>query len=197
MNTKPLIERFADTLFELAQPILNAEEVVANKKWNKKNKEIREALIDAGWEDGQPYCMYSCKAAWLATYRKLNAPQSIIDLVKSTLNGSVVASWSNCGEMRILTRYVKELKLVQRGAIFFLRKGQTSSGHAGIVSEMIPSTMRWSYRTIEGNTSPQAKTASKDREGDGFYSKVRPVDGAHTNGLWLMGFVNPPMWAEK
>ena len=80
----------------------------------------------------------------------------------------------------------RDLRLVspERGAIVIWRRQGTTSGHAGIVKEVV-SCIR--MRTIEGNTGPGSELI---REGDGVYEKTRPTIRG-TGKLELVGFLWP------
>ncbi len=69
------------------------------------------------------------------------------------------------------------------GYIVIWRHGNTTSGHTGIVTNVIDNIR---FETIEGNTSDSNLV---DRNGDGVYEKVRHL--THTGSMQVVGFLVP------
>lgn len=76
-------------------------------------------------------------------------------------------------------------KLPESGTIVLWKHGDTTSGHAGIVTEVLE---KGEFRTVEGNTSGGAGVV---REGDGVFERVRSINGA--GSMKILGFISP--WA--
>ena len=83
----------------------------------------------------------------------------------------------------------KQVGLLSReaaiGAVWLARHGSTSNGHAGLVTAISPTTMA----TIEANTSLDATTPAKEREGDWITTRLR--DPATNGKLRTLGFISP------
>jgi hypothetical protein len=124
--------------------------------------------------------MAFCKAIYMQAYKNLGAPPEVLRLIAQRFTPSVMISYKNIGKFA-------EQKVPIAGSIFFMQKGDTGTGHAGLV--VLPGQVNFS--TIEGNTSPSPGSAQADREGDGVYKKVRSLDFKKKPGLWLRGFLNP------
>jgi hypothetical protein len=74
------------------------------------------------------------------------------------------------------------------GYVAIWQHGDTTAGHAGIVSGLNLRTRQ--FTCIEGNTGPGDGVI---REGDGVYEKTRSMDGA--GKMKLLGFLVP--WADN
>lgn len=161
-------------------------EAKANAKWTSKtienSSELSKKLIHymelGGWQSGWPYCMAFVKAAYLEAYED-DAEKTRI--IKKMLTPSVMVSFKNC------KNYVPKPAVPKPGTIFLMQNGRGSTGHAGIVGEIIKKD---SFSTLEGNTSPSPATAEADRNGDGIYAKTRKLNFAASDGLHLIGFID-------
>jgi hypothetical protein len=140
-------------------------------------------MIKSGWRTGLPYCMAWSEAIWRMAYSNIDAPSDIISDFSSKLNPSVMSSFANF-KGRISKDPVP-------GSIFFMQKGKSANGHAGIVVACDGNNIA----TIEGNTSAgKAISAEADRNGDGIFKKVRKLDFSVSSGLYLKGFLHPIDW---
>lgn len=63
--------------------------------------------------------------------------------------------------------------------IYFPAKGRIA--HTGLVRGIQGRSMR----TVEANTSPAASSGEADRNGDGVWSKLRPLSTIHSVRRWL------------
>ena len=125
-------------------------------------------------------CSAFTEAVWRTAYKNAGASQELLKRIDKLLCPHVMTTVGNIGNL--IT------KIPTPGSIFFLQKGSSSSGHAGIVYR----TDAKLIYTIEGNTSPTAGSAEADREGDGIYRKTRKLSFVRNpKGLWLRGFLNP------
>lgn len=182
-----------EEIIRVASHFLNLKETANNAAWDDPDTagqdaaglELRRLLETTGWQAGWPYCMAFCKAVYLQSYKNLGAPPELLRLVSQRFTASVMITFKNCGAFA-------QKKVPLAGAIFFMQKGESGNGHAGLV--VTPGQSNFS--TIEGNTSPSPSSAQADREGDGVYKKVRSLDFAKKTGLWLRGFLNPMSAAE-
>lgn len=71
------------------------------------------------------------------------------------------------------------------GLVCVWKHGNSSLGHAGIITEILPSGQ---FKTVEGNTGP-GKGNEIVREGDGVYERVR--DRAGSGSMNILGFISP------
>ncbi len=178
----------ADEILRVASHFLNLKETANNAAWDDPDtagedaaaKELLQLLQSVGWQTGWPYCMAFCKAVYMRAYTNLGASPEVLKLISQRFNASVMQSYTASG------KYAQK-KVPVPGAIFFMQKGDTGTGHAGLV--VTPGQVNFS--TIEGNTSPSPASAQADREGDGVYKKVRSLDFKKKPGLWLRGFLHP------
>lgn len=173
-------------IVEIAKRFAGLREIRSNAKWDDLKTpeedarafELRKRLIDAGHQDGLPYCMTFAKAMWLGA-----AIESEKKLIRKLLSASVMNSFENCEEEGLIRH------LPAKGAIGFMRSGSAWRGHAFIVTDVVDGK---TVATIEGNTSAGFASGEADRNGDGVFCKTRqsrivPVG----EGLHLLGFLPP------
>lgn len=185
-------EEISKEIIEVGSRFVNLFETKDNAEWRfiidpSKGKTESEALYSemkkSGWQAGWPYCMAFSEAIWRMAYQNLNAPKDVVAEITQKLNPSVMSSYKNF--KKSITRNSEP------GSIFFMQKGSTGNGHAGIVVGCDGK----SIATLEANTSPgKAVSAEADRNGDGVYKKVRTLDFTKKPGLCLLGFLNPIVW---
>lgn len=175
------VEALGNEIIKVATRYIGLYETVANSVWSDKQKsdELNKMMKEAGWQKGWPYCASFVEGIWRIAYTNLGASDALLKDVCGKLNPSSVQSRHNFG--KLIT------KTPLPGAIFFMQKGTTGLGHAGLVV----STDGGKFRTIEGNTSPQVTTGSADREGDGIFAKSRAMVFTPHSKLYLVGFLNP------
>ncbi len=174
---------------EIASRYLNLTEVKSNQEWDLVStpgkdwqaQEFKDGIISiGGHQDGWAYCMSSSKFWYIAALRQLQTPENIVQEYNKLLNVSVVKSYTNC------LKAGKIVKPPSIGSIFFMQKGNSGFGHAGIcTSEGNP------FSTIEANTSANPTSADQDREGQGIFTKKRKLNFSKTSGLYLLGFLPP------
>lgn len=189
----PTTEQIANRIVEYASRFLNLYEVRQNKIWDNPatpgHDAVADELVDllksVGWQPGWAYCMALAAALWIRVYKELGAPKSYTDKLHKSFNCSSVESFN---------QWKKDISLVPLpGSIFFMRRGDTPYGHAGIVVGSEANKIK----TIEGNTSAVVLVASQDYEGDGVFRKVRSLDFSWKAGLYLRGFLHPKPWSTK
>jgi len=174
-------------IIELASQFAGLTEVRQNAAWDdlqtkgidERAKRLRAILEAAGHQPGWPYCMSFCRAIYIEAYKGTEHEKT----VRALLSAHVMTSWGNCIKKKLTSKTPKE------GAIFFMQKGTTSYGHAGLVVADIGGGMK----TVEGNTSAQPAKGEADRNGDGVYFKKRSTEitGAKGAGMHLIGFLHP------
>lgn len=84
--------------------------------------------------------------------------------------------WNKSGEGQ-------KKKSPEVGTIVLWRHGDTTNGHAGIVTELL---QNGEFKTVEGNTGDGKGVV---REGDGVFERVRSVNGA--GSMKVLGFIHP------
>ena len=176
-----------EKIVEVATRFLHLQETTSNAVWDDPStpgldasaSDLRKLLEGTGWQAGWPYCAAFCEAVWRQAYVELEASAILVQRIAKRLTPSVMASFKNW-EGQIST-------VPKPGALFFMQKGDSWQGHAGIVVRLGKDIIA----TIEGNTSPDPKDATVDREGDGVFRRVRSLSFTKRSGLWLRGFLNP------
>jgi hypothetical protein len=181
-------------ILEVASRFEGLVELKSNAKWGSKKlkaadpaaAQMERMLKRSGHQDGWPYCMSFCEMVWHVAYEEIGACQETIRMVCRLLNPSVMQSWANVKEAGLNDRVPK------LGAIFFMQKGTSGYGHAGIVEDHAETLLH----TIEANTSPQPGTTDEDRDGGvgtgGVWRRRRAYRFGKGSGLHLVGFLNPP-----
>lgn len=140
--------------------------------------ELRQALLDTGWQLTWPYCIAFAEVCWRVAYA--GHPQ--LAELQRLITPSVMETFTNFNKLGLVTN--KPLP----GSIFLKQHGNKWQGHAGIVV----ASKAGNVLTIEGNTSAQAGTPEAEREGDGVFAKHWPLNFTkRESGLWLRGFINP------
>jgi hypothetical protein len=173
----------SDSIIKIAKRYVGLTESVPNAKWTSKtiancdvlSDQLSKNMIAASWRSGWPYCMAFVKAVYMEAFAKDPAKLAFI---KKAFTPAVMTSYNAS------KAYVS--KIPTPGSVFIFQKGAGGNGHAGIVVEVSDH----SFSTIEGNTSPAAKTVEQDREGDGIFSKARKLDFTSSAGLHLIGFID-------
>lgn len=169
-------------VLRVAQRYLDMSEVQSNATWSRPgdSAEIRKLLLETGWQPGWPYCAAFVEVCWAEAAKEI-APEAV-RFVRNLFTPSVMQTYRNVEKWITKTRPAP-------GSVFFMQKGTSALGHAGVVTLS-------GYRTfgsVEGNTSPGVVDDAKDREGDGFYLKLRRIDFTpHPTKLHLLGFLAPP-----
>lgn len=183
--------REAQKIIEVAERFLGLYEVKSNAAWDDPStsgedpqaKILSELMQELGWQPGWAYCQAFAGAVLKQAYIELCAKQAVIDEILSNMTPSVMKSFANWRNNDVISTVASD------GAVFFMQKGQTGYGHAGIVVRS--SNDGNCISTIEGNTNPNPGSIEADREGDGIFRRIRQVSFAPTNGLWMRGFLNP------
>lgn len=188
------MSNISDLIIKTSSKFLNLYETKENAEWNTTAdnidapKILEDIMQQVGWREGWPYCMAFSEAVYIQSYKAATAPSSVIEYISKLLNPSVMQSFN-----RVKSKGKVSIK-PEVGSIFFMQKGFTGNGHAGIVIGYNEKTNK--IATIEANTSPGvATTAERDRNGDGIYKKIRTLDFTeHQYNLHLKGFLNPIRW---
>jgi hypothetical protein len=175
-----------EKIIDVADDFEGLVEVVSNEEWkDAKRGALLEAMLKrVGHQDGWSYCMSFCEGVWRTSYEELGLNFSTLSKL---LNPSVMSSFNACRDAGLNLRP----GVVKVGAIFFMQKGSSAFGHAGIVTGWDGKTLR----TIEANTSPSATSVAADRDGGigtgGIWRKTRAYNFTKKEGLWLKGILNP------
>lgn len=177
----PTIQQLGEEIIKVASRYVGLYETISNAEWTdkKKSAELVEMMTKAGWQKGWPYCQSFCESVWREAYENMGASPALMKEIFSKLNPSSVQSRQNFQS--------QITKTPVPGAIFFMQKGTTGLGHAGIVESVKDGLVL----TIEANTSPNVVSSEKDREGDGIFRKSRALNFTPHSKLFLVGFLNP------
>lgn len=169
-------------IIDTAEHFLNLTESAPNSKWDDvatrgpdaRGGELRQALLDTGWQLGWAYCAAFAEVCWRAGYK--DRPE--LALIARSITPSVMGTFENFERQKRITRTPAV------GALMMMQHGNSWQGHAGIVTGLEGGRVL----TIEGNTS---SNDPQSREGDGVYRKSHGLSFSQSSGLWLRGFVNP------
>lgn len=175
----------SERIISVANRFAFLSELSPNAKWDDlatKGIDASAGILEkelrlSGWEPGWAYCMsFGEMVVRMAAVEERRNVAAILKM----LNPSVMQSFYALQKEGLISQSPTP------GSLFFMQKGTTGLGHAGIV-EFIREG--WLF-TIEANTSPTTEDLAKDREGDGIYKKRRKIDFSVTSGLHLRGFLN-------
>ncbi len=183
----PVVSGIGEKIVSEARKYINLTEIRNNSAWDNTATlgkdvvadELVQKLTEAGWQKGWAYCIAWCEVVLRGAYK--DSPEKL-SKIASLLNPSVMSSYNNCKAAGL----IKQTPVP--GAVFFMQKGSTGLGHAGVVERIISSAR---FGTIEANTSPNPTSTSADRDGDGIYDKSRSLNFTHSSGLHLVGFLHP------
>lgn len=158
---------------ELLLPYANKlKEVGNNQGFNDKDFEAK--IKKVGWYKGAYYCAFGVKVGLVEAGVKL--PKKLQGLARDYYN----LSKNKISITDVLAGNYKELIAV--GDLVVWQKGDTNTGHIGIVVELYDN---YKMLVLEFNTSPDDKKSQDN--GDGCYLKVRTI-GRGTLGFHIYGF---------
>ena len=181
-------DALATAVMRQASRFIGLREVKPNAEWDNPSTagpdralvdELRSLMRSSPWEPGWAYCAAFCEGMVIAALRSLSATPEQIKRWQSAMTPHCVTSAANFGKLGLLS------PTATLGAIWLARHGNTSNGHAGIVTALRGVTMS----TIEGNTSLDPSTDAKEREGDWITARIRPLKGS--GSLVTLGFITP------
>lgn len=175
------LEAIRRAIISTAERFLNLTESANNARWDDvatagpdvRAGELRQALLDTGWQTGWAYCSSFTEVCWRAAYK--NRPE--LALISRAITPSVMSTYENFNRLKRITR------TPAIGSLMLMQNGDSWQGHAGIVTGLDGGFLL----TIEGNTSSNVAS----REGDGVYRKRKTLSFTKSSGLWIRGFVNP------
>jgi hypothetical protein len=181
-------DTLATAVMRHAGRFIGLREVKPNADWDNPSTagpdralvdELRSLMRSSPWELGWAYCAAFCEGVVLAALRSLSATPEQIKRWQTTMTPHCVTSATNFSKLSLLS------PTAIPGAIWLARHGQTSKGHAGIVTSMRGVSMS----TIEGNTSLDPSSDAQEREGDWITARIRPLKGS--GSLVTLGFITP------
>ena len=117
----------------------------------------------------EPYCAETLNAS---------LRQSGVSSASLPVNPAAVFNWQKWA-----AAHGRKTSEPKRGRAFYWL-GANGKGHIGIIAEVLPGKVR----TLEGNTGPDPTTPAKDRDGDGFYERVRKLKDIQAHYQW--GFID-------
>jgi hypothetical protein len=181
-------DQLAQGIIRQASRFIGLREVKPNADWDNPNTpgndrvlvdELRSLMRSSPWEPGWAYCAAFAEGMVLAALRSLAATPEQIKRWQATMTPHCVTSAANFRNLNLLSESAVP------GSIWLARHGNTSNGHAGIVTAVRGVSMS----TIEGNTSLDPSSDAKEREGDWITPRIRFLKGSGT--LNTLGFITP------
>lgn len=179
----------ATLIIRQASAFVGLREVEPNRDWDIPStphpdselvRQLKALMRPSPWQDGWAYCAAFCEGVVAAALFELGTGQQV-ERWRAVMGPHVVSAWQ-----AFRSRGLVSAQPVP-GAIWLARHGDTSNGHAGIVTAVREGGV--SMATVEANTSLDATTAAKEREGDWITTRVRMTRG--TGSLRTLGFVTP------
>lgn len=173
------------TIIETAVGFLGLTERTQNSVWDDvmtagpdaRASELRAQLLATGWQLGWAYCAAFGEVCWRQGYRGYRE----LALISQAITPSVMGTYENFKDLGRVS------KVPEVGALLLMQKGKTWQGHMEIVTKVSGNTVD----TIGGNTSAKRGSVESQRNGDGVFRKSHVIDFTPTQGLHLIGFVNP------
>lgn len=139
-------------------------------------------MHDVGFVDKEAWCALFAELVWKEAYAEYN--RLMVPMLDVIFSKSAVQTLSNF--KRSVEFKLQVTKIPRPGALVvwqkYINDAPQWQGHIGIFIEFIGGKMI----TIEGNTNDIGS-----REGDGVYKKKRDLNYTNSNGLRLLGFINP------
>ena len=181
-------DALATAVMRLASRFIGLREVKPNADWDNPSTagpdralvdELRSLMRSSPWEPGWAYCAAFCEGMVLAALRSLSATPEQIKRCQSAMTPHCVTSAGSFRKLGLLS------PTAAPGSIWLARHGNTSNGHAGIVTAVRGVSMS----TIEGNTSLDPSSDAKEREGDWITARIRSLKGS--GSLVTLGFITP------
>jgi hypothetical protein len=184
-------ERLADALIRQASRFIGLREVKPNAAWDNPKTPgpdaalvtiLREAMRPTPWQDGWAYCAAFAEAAVRLALADLIVPREEREKFLAVHGPHVMTNVRAFQKRGLLSPFPA------RGALWLARHGMTASGHEGIVIDC-EDGKRGKTVTIEANTSLDASSPVKEREGDWITTRVFPSEGR--GRLKTQGFISP------
>ncbi len=186
MTVEP--EVLGSAIIREASRFIGLREVRPNADWDDPRTPAREIALandlralmrPSPWQEGWAYCAAFCEGIVTNALRQCGASQAQRAVWQRHMTPHCVTSAGNFKRLRLLSNEA------QPGAVWLARHGSTSNGHAGIVTAI----RGVSLCTIEANTSLDATSAERDREGDWITTRIFNWRGR--GSLTTLGFINP------
>ena len=163
------------TIVSTAKGYIGQEEIQPNLGFKDKTFEQKMKIV--GWYKGAPWCAFLAKLIWQESFALSDS--AAVQLIKRYSTGSALDTYHNYAKSKEF--HVAHIPVV--GAVVIWQEGDGTSGHAGIVIEVVDSN---TIKTIEGNTNTDGS-----REGYIVASKTRKINVPRSKGLNLVGFIYP------
>jgi hypothetical protein len=142
------------------------------------NATFQQMMEQAGWTDGDQWCLYFCKAIYLSVFPNEKAQ------INAEIGGNTQDTWNNLPNNSTSTFYrVTSGKPMVGDIAIWQHTNKPWSGHAGLVIDVGETT----FTTIEGNTSD-----INISNGDLVAKKTRPIAYGvllSNSDLKLRGFI--------
>lgn len=178
----------ATAIVREAARFIGLREVKPNADWDDPRTpgpdtalalELRAMMRRSPWEPGWAYCAAFAEGVVGRALHSLGAYSVQLQRWHALMTPHCVTSAGNFKRAGLLSAQAAT------GAVWLARHGSTSNGHAGIVTAI----RGVSLCTIEANTSLDATSAERDREGD--WITTRLFDRKGRGRLQTLGFITP------
>lgn len=184
-------ETLAHEIIRQAAKFTGLKEVKPNADWDLPStpgrddglaRLLRDLMRPSPWQEGWAYCAAFCEAAVRAALIAQRIPAEECAKFLAIHGPGVMNNVRAFQGRGLLSPFPV------RGAIWLARHGMTDKGHAGIVTAC-EEGKRGRLSTIEANTSLDASTPVKERDGDWITTRVFPSEGR--GQLKTQGFITP------
>lgn len=184
-------EQLATAMIRHASRFIGLREVKPNAAWDNPRTpgpdtalvvQLREAMRPSPWQEGWAYCAAFAEAVVRLALAELRIPEAEASRFLAVHGPGVMNNVRAFQARGLLSPFPS------RGALWLARHGMTDSGHEGVVIDC-EDGKRGKTVTIEANTSLDASSPVKDREGDWITTRVFPSEGRGL--LKTQGFITP------
>lgn len=168
----------ANAIIREACRFVGLKEIRPNARWDdpttpgidvKLCQELRDIMRPSPWQEGWAYCAAFVEGVVGQGLGKAGASAQQIARFARVMGPHVLTSFNGFHRLGLIST------TPSRGSIWLAQHGVTTRGHCGIVTCASAASMS----TIEANTSLDASTPAKEREGDWITTRIR---NRNTNG---------------
>lgn len=171
-----------EKILETAKKYIGTKEKAGNLGFD--NMHFEDNMHACGWKTGYAWCSFFAELVWREAYSAFDT--TVANTIGLIFSGSAVQTFHNFNKNKQEGFVIKIETFPKPGSLVVWQKYKngkaTQWGHIGIVDIAASD----SFKTIEGNTNNAGY-----REGDGVYQKTRKYNFEKTNGLRLLGFIEP------
>jgi hypothetical protein len=166
----------SNEIVQIARSYVGQRELPNNSGF--KDPSFLKKMQAVGFYPGASWCCFFFKLVWMEGYEDSPAMQKLINRYA---NGSTRETYKNFKASPEFK--VRDYPVVGAGVIW--QHGSGTTGHAGVVTQLISTT---GFKSVEGNTN-----STGGREGIEVYEQpLRKLGQPHTEtGLNILGFIHP------